>query len=77
MPWRSGKDFAERHNKKLKGDAATKARDVAQAMIAKGVPEGEAIATGNKIGNAAHRYGAKPKAAKSEGESAASKRYGG
>ncbi len=51
MPWASGKAFAEKHNKKLKGAAATKARDQAQAMIAKGVPEGISIATANKTGD--------------------------
>lgn len=51
MPWKTGAEFAERHNKKLKGVAATKARDQAQAMIARGVPEGEAIATANKTGD--------------------------
>ena len=51
MPWPTGSAFAEKHNKKLKGEAATKARDQAQAMIAEGVPEGIAIATANKTGN--------------------------
>ncbi len=51
MPWASGESFAARHNKKLKGAAATKAKQQAEAMIAAGVPEGEAIATGNKTGN--------------------------
>ncbi len=51
MPWASGKSFAERHNHKLKGAAADKAKDVANAMLKSGVPEGEAIATANKIGN--------------------------
>lgn len=51
MPWKSGAEFAARHNKKLKGAAASKAKDQAEAMIKKGVPEGEAIATANKTGN--------------------------
>lgn len=51
MPWKSGRDFASRHNKKLKGAAATKAAHQANAMIAEGVPEGVAIATANKTGN--------------------------
>jgi uncharacterized protein YdaT len=51
MPWDSGKAFAAKHNKKLKGAAATKAVHVANAMIGKGVDEGVAIATANKIGN--------------------------
>lgn len=55
MPWDSGKQFAGKHNKKLKGAAANKAKNVANAMIEKGLPEGEAIATANKIGNKANR----------------------
>jgi len=47
MPW-TGKQFAERHNKKLKGEAATKAAAQATAMVREGVPEGIAIATANK-----------------------------
>lgn len=52
MPW-GAKDFASKHNKKLKGEAATKAAHVATAMVNKGIPEGIAIATGNKIGDKA------------------------
>lgn len=51
MPWKSGAAFASRHNKKLKGAAATTAKKQAEAMIKSGVPEGEAIATANKTGN--------------------------
>lgn len=51
MPYRSGAEFAQKHNHKLKGDAATKAADQANAMIRNGVPEGEAIATANKTGD--------------------------
>ena len=51
MPWKSGAEFASRHNKKLKGAAATKAKEQAEAMIRSGVPEGEAIATANKHGD--------------------------
>lgn len=51
MPWRSPSDFAARHNKKLRGAAAGKARDQATAMIRRGVPEGMAIATANRTGN--------------------------
>ena len=47
MPW-TGKEFAERHNKKLKGPAAEKAAAQATAMVKEGVPEGIAIATANK-----------------------------
>ena len=50
MPW-SPKSFASRHNKKLKGGAASKAASMANAMIKRGVPEGTAIATANKAGN--------------------------
>jgi uncharacterized protein YdaT len=51
MPWPTGKGFAEKHNKKLKGAAAQKAADQATAMVREGVPEGIAIATANKTGN--------------------------
>ena len=51
MPWASGKEFAERHNKKLKGPAAEKAKDQANAMLREGVPENIAIATANKTGD--------------------------
>ncbi len=63
MPWPSGKAFAEKHNKKLKGAAASKAASMATAMVREGVPEGVAIATANKHGNkmskAERRYGGK------------------
>ena len=48
MPWKSGKEFASRHNHKLSGAAATRAAHQANAMLRAGVPEGEAIATANK-----------------------------
>jgi hypothetical protein len=51
MPWKSGAAFAQRHNKKLSGAAATKAKDQAEAMMRRGVPEGVAIATANKTGD--------------------------
>lgn len=44
MPW-TGPQFAAKHNHKLKGAKASKAAAVATAMIKRGVPEGEAIAT--------------------------------
>lgn len=47
MPW-TGKSFAERHNKGLKGKAADKAAAQATAMVKAGVDEGVAIATANK-----------------------------
>lgn len=49
MPW-TPKSFAAKHNHKLKGAAAAKAARVATAMVNAGVPEGEAIATGNARG---------------------------
>ena len=51
MPWKSGADFAKKHNKKLKGAAASKAASQANAMLKSGVPESIAIATANKTGN--------------------------
>jgi len=48
MPWPSGKEFAEKHNKKLKGKAAQKAADQATAILKKTGNEGLAIATANK-----------------------------
>lgn len=51
MPWASGGEYASRHNKKLKGAAATKAAHQANAMLKEDVPEGIAIATANKTGN--------------------------
>lgn len=59
MPWPTGRSFAAAHNKKLKGVAATKAAHVATAMVDRGIPEGEAIATGNKIGNRWRQSGRK------------------
>ena len=46
MPW-TAKSFATKHNKKLKGKSAEKAAKIATAMVRRGVPEGEAIATAN------------------------------
>lgn len=57
MPWSSGAVFARKHNRKLKGAAAGKAKSVAEAMMRRGVAEGEAIATGNKVGNRMMRVG--------------------
>jgi len=54
MPW-SPSEFARKHNKKLKGAAASKAADMASAMVRQGVPEGVAIATANKHGNRMQR----------------------
>lgn len=47
MPW-TGKEFASRHNHKLKGAAADHAARQANAILRSGVPEGEAIAIANK-----------------------------
>lgn len=46
MPW-TGKSFAARHNHKLKGKRAAKAAAIADAMLVRGVDEGEAIRTAN------------------------------
>ena len=46
MPW-TGKTFSK-HNKALKGPAATKAAEQANAILRSGAPEGVAIATANK-----------------------------
>lgn len=59
MPWKTGRSFASAHNHKLRGLAATKAAHVATAMVNRGVPEGEAIATANKVGNRWRRSGVK------------------
>jgi uncharacterized protein YdaT len=50
MPW-SAKTFTQKHNKKLTGEAASKAAEMATAMVKAGVPEGIAIATANKHGD--------------------------
>lgn len=47
MPW-TGKQFKERHNKKLTAAQAEKAAAQANAMLKEGVDEGVAIATANK-----------------------------
>ena len=47
MPW-TAQQFKAKHNKKLSLPAAKKAAAQATAMIKRGVPEGEAIATANK-----------------------------
>jgi uncharacterized protein YdaT len=50
MPW-DGRQFASKHNKKLKGTAASKAAEQATAMVREGVPENIAIATANRTGD--------------------------
>ena len=54
MPW-DAKTFSARHNKKLHGEAASKAAEQATAMVKAGVPEGEAIAVANKTGDRVKR----------------------
>ena len=47
MPW-TGKSFAKRHNRKLKGKAASRAARQANAILSKTGDEGLAIAVANK-----------------------------
>ena len=47
MPW-TLPSFVKKHNKKLKGHAASVAAKQATAMVKNGVPEATAIATANK-----------------------------
>ncbi len=54
MPW-DAESFSKKHNKKLSGEAASKAAEMATAMVKEGVPEGEAIATANKRGDKMQR----------------------
>lgn len=58
MPW-TGKEFATKHNHKLKGAAASKAADQANAILRSGASERIAIATANKY--AGRAKGAKKK----------------
>lgn len=46
MPW-TAKQFRSRHNHKLSGSQAAKAASIANAMLARAVPESEAIRTAN------------------------------
>jgi len=50
MPW-TGKTFASKHNHSLSGKAASKAADIASAIVRSGGDEGMAIATANKHAN--------------------------
>ena len=61
MPF-TAESFRKKHNKKLSLGAARHAAEQATAMIAHGVPEGEAIAVANKY--AGKGYGARPKGRK-------------
>lgn len=47
MPW-TPSSFKSRHNHSLSSGEAKKASSMANAMLKRGVPEGEAIATANK-----------------------------
>lgn len=61
MPW-TAESFKSKHNHKLSKSQAAKAAKIANAMLARGVPEGEAIATANKKAGrstAEHFYGGK------------------
>ena len=55
MPW-DPKEFASRHNKKLKGAAAAKGASIANAILRSGGDEGVAIATANKYANKMQRH---------------------
>lgn len=46
MPW-SGQQFAQRHNKKLHGEAATKAGEIANAVLKESGDEGKAARIAN------------------------------
>ena len=46
MPWTPA-EFKRKHNHKLSDLQAVKASKIANAMLARGVPEGEAIAVAN------------------------------
>jgi hypothetical protein len=50
MPW-TATSFARKHNRGLRGAAASKAAAQATAMVRRGVPNNIAIATANKTGN--------------------------
>jgi uncharacterized protein YdaT len=47
MPWTAA-SFKSKHNKSLTSSEAKSAAAQANAMLKRGVPEGEAIATANK-----------------------------
>jgi len=52
MPW-DAKTFANKHNKKLTGEAASKAARMATGMVNKGIDEGKAIRIANAAGDKA------------------------
>ena len=47
MPW-TGEEFRRKHNRALSPQEAEHAARMANAMLARGVPDGVAIATANK-----------------------------
>lgn len=53
MPWPSGKDFAGKHNKKLRGHAADVAAAAATNALKEGHDEGAAVRIGNAAGDKA------------------------
>lgn len=53
MPWKTGEEFSERHNKKLHGHAADVAKTVANKVLAKSGDEGKAIRIANAAGDKA------------------------
>lgn len=67
MPWKTGKDFAGKHNKKLHGHSADIAKSTANAILKKTGDEGKAIRIANAAGDKAlkkkkpheHLYGKK------------------
>lgn len=48
MPW-TANSFRDRHNRGLSDEQAAKAARIANKLLDKGLPEGEAIATANKL----------------------------
>lgn len=48
MPWKSGEDFAKKHNHAMHGEAASKAASIANAILKRTGDEGMAIAVANK-----------------------------
>ena len=57
MPF-TARSFKARHNKKLGASGARKASKIANAMLKRGVPEGESIATANARAEGKPRRGA-------------------
>jgi len=54
MPW-TGESFARKHNHKLHGAAASKAAEMATAMVNEGMEEGKAIRIANARGDKMQR----------------------